>query len=92
MVVQVGNDLAAAVEVAANSAAVVEGKTTAVEDDATTLVDACKEDMVEVVRIFWGLREEKMGNVVWGGTCMVLKYYYFFQCRYPEQSLPRKIN
>jgi hypothetical protein len=28
------------------------------------------EDMVEVVRIFQGLREDKMGNVPWGGTCM----------------------
>ncbi len=49
------------------------------EADPTTLVDTCKEDMVEVVRIFWGLKEDKMGNVVWDGTCMVLKYYYFFQ-------------
>ncbi len=28
------------------------------------------EDMVEVVRIFWGLKEDKMGNVPRGGTCM----------------------
>ncbi len=89
---QVGNILAAAVEVAADSAAAVEGEATAVVDDAMMLVDTCKEDMVEVVRMFGGLREDKMGNVVWGGTCMVLKYYCFFQCRYPEQSLPRKIN
>jgi hypothetical protein len=28
------------------------------------------EDMVEVVRIFWGLREDKVGNVPQGGTYM----------------------
>ncbi len=50
--------MAATVEVAADSAAAVEGKATAVEDDATTLVDTRKKDMVEVVRIFWGLRED----------------------------------
>jgi hypothetical protein len=57
--VQVGNNSAAAVEVGANSAEAVEGEVMAVEDEATTLVDTCKENMVDVVRIFWGLREER---------------------------------
>ncbi len=48
-----GNDLAVAVEVDANLAAVMEGEATAVDDEATRLVeDTCKEDMVEVVMIF----------------------------------------
>ncbi len=62
---QVGNNSAATAEVAAGPAAAVEGKARAVEDDATTLVDTRKEDMVEVVRMFQGSREDKMGNVVW---------------------------
>ncbi len=53
--------MAVAVEVGTNSAAAVEGKATAVEDDATTLVNTHKEDIVEVVKIFWGLRERKCG-------------------------------
>ncbi len=69
--------MTAAVKVGADWAAAVEGKAMAVADEATTL-DTCKEDMVEVVRIFCRLREDKMGNVAWGGTCMVLKYYYYF--------------
>ncbi len=73
-----GNDSATAVEVGSDLAAAVEGEATAVEDDAMTLVDTCKKDRVKVVRIYWELREDKMGNVVWGGTCMVLKYYYYF--------------
>jgi hypothetical protein len=37
-----------------------------------TLVDMRKgEDTVEVVIIFWGLREDKMGNVPQGGCWMV---------------------
>ncbi len=70
--------MAAAVEVGADLAVAVEGKATAVEDEVKTLVDTCKEDMVEVLRIFCRLREDKMGNVACGGTCMVLKYYYYF--------------
>ncbi len=53
-------------------AAAVKGKVTAMEDAATMLVDTCKsEDMVEAVRILGGLREDKMGNMAWGGTCML---------------------
>jgi hypothetical protein len=35
--------------------------------DATTSKGEC---MVEVVRVFRGSREDKMGNVPRGGTCM----------------------
>jgi hypothetical protein len=55
-----------------NDVELVEGEATAVEDEATTLVDTCKgEDMVEVLIIFQGLREDKMGNVPRGGCWMV---------------------
>ncbi len=54
-----GNDLAVAMEVGADLAVAVEGEATAVEDAATTLVDTCKEDMVEVVRIFFGRNCER---------------------------------
>ncbi len=51
--------MVAGVEVGADLAEAVEGEAMAVEDEATMLVDTCKEDMVEVVRIFHGLREER---------------------------------
>ncbi len=60
---EVGNHLAAAVEAGADSAAAVEGKAMAVEDEVATLVDTCKEDMVEVVRIFHGLREDEVPQI-----------------------------
>jgi hypothetical protein len=68
------------VEVGNNLAAAVEGEAMAVENKATMLVDSCfiGENMVEVVRIVCGLREDKMGNVAWGGNCKVLKYNYYF--------------
>jgi hypothetical protein len=58
------------------------------------------EDMVEVVRIFWELREDKMGNVPWGGMCMgggmgpgKLKIVaLLFSDRYLQRSRPWKIK
>jgi hypothetical protein len=66
------DNAASAVEVGNNMAAAVEGEVATVKDEAMTLVDNCKgEDMVDMVRIFWGLREDKVVNVAWGSTCMV---------------------
>jgi hypothetical protein len=56
--------------------------------------------MVEVLRIFRGLREDKMGNVPRGGTCMgrgvgpgKLKIIaLLFSDRYLQHSCPWKIN
>jgi hypothetical protein len=56
--------------------------------------------MLEVVRIFWGLREDKMGNVPRGGTCMgqgvgpgKLKIIaVLFLDRYLQHSCPWKIS
>jgi hypothetical protein len=58
------------------------------------------EDMVEVVRKFWGLIEDKMGNVPRGGTCIgtgvgprKLKIIaLLFSDRYLQRSRPWKIN
>jgi hypothetical protein len=56
--------------------------------------------MVEMVRIFWGLREDKKGNWSRGGTCMdreavprKLKIKaLLFSDRYLQHSCPWKIN
>ncbi len=56
--------------------------------------------MVEVVRIFWGLREDKMGNMPRGGTCMGRKVgprklkiiNLLFSDRYLQHSRQWKIN
>ena len=58
------------------------------------------EDMAKMVRIFWGLREDKMGNGPRGGTCMdrevgprKLKIKaLLFSDRYLKHSCPWKIN
>jgi hypothetical protein len=58
------------------------------------------EDMVEVVRIFQGLREDKMGNMLRGGTCMgrrvgsgkLKKIALLFSDSYLQRSCPWKIN
>ncbi len=65
--------------------------------DATT---SKGEDMVEEVRIFQGLREDKMGNVPRGGTCMgrgvgpgkLEIIASLFSDRYLQHSCPWKIN
>jgi hypothetical protein len=58
------------------------------------------EDMVEVVRIIRGLREDKMGNVPRGGTCMgrgvgsgkLNIKALLFSDRYLQHFCPWKIN
>jgi hypothetical protein len=58
------------------------------------------EDTVEVVRIFLGLREDKMGNMPQGETCMgrglgprkLKTIALLISDRYLQHSCPRKIN